>query len=105
YRRVDIKAQLANGADTVLAIALLRARLGKIANLLAEPAPSVELLEFNLSGPVLAVRPFCHNNHYWDVYFATNEAILQELTAAGFSSPEQVMIIRGELPKAPPLTT
>lgn len=105
YRRVDIKAQLANGADTVRAIALLRARLGKIADVIEDPAPSVELLEFNLAGPVLAVRPFCHNNHYWSVYFATNEAILQELSAAGFSSPEQVMIVRGELPKGHPLTS
>ena len=102
YRRVDIKAQLANGADTVRAIALLRARLVKIPNVIEAPAPSVELLDFTLAGPVLAVRPFCHNNHYWDVYFATNEAILQELSAAGFSTPEQVMVIRGELPRAAP---
>jgi small conductance mechanosensitive channel len=101
YRRVDIKAQLANGADTALAISLLRARLVKIANVIDDPAPSVELLEFNLAGPVLAVRPFCHNNHYWDVYFATNEAILAELGAAGFKTPEQVMVLRGEVPKAP----
>ena len=33
-------------------------------------------------GPVLAVRPFCHNNHYWDVYFATNNAIQQEQASA-----------------------
>jgi small conductance mechanosensitive channel len=104
YRRVDIKAQLANGADTVRAIALLRARLAKIPNVIDDPAPSVELLDFTLAGPVLAVRPFCHNNHYWSVYFATNEAILQELSAAGFSSPEQVMILRSELPKAAPKT-
>jgi small conductance mechanosensitive channel len=102
YRRVDIKAQLANGADTVRAIALLRARLAKIPNVIDDPAPSVELLDFTLAGPVLAVRPFCHNNHYWSVYFATNEAILQELSAAGFSSPEQVMILRSELPRAAP---
>jgi small conductance mechanosensitive channel len=104
YRRVDVKAQLANGADTTKAIALLRARLAKIANVIDDPAPSVELLEFNLAGPVLAVRPFCHNNHYWDVYFATNEAILAELGAAGFKTPEHVMIVRGELPKGPSLT-
>ena len=104
YRRVDLKAQLANGADTKLAITLLRARLGKIANVIDDPAPSVELADFNLAGPVLAVRPFCHNNHYWDVYFATNEAILEELGAAGFATPEHVTILRGELPKAPKLT-
>lgn len=99
YRRVDLKAQLANGVDTARAINLIRARIGKIPNVLAEPAPSVELLEFNLAGPVLAVRPFCHNNHYWDVYFATNEAILEELTAAGYPNAEHTMIVRGEMPK------
>ncbi len=104
YRRVDLKAQLANGADTARAIALLRARLVKIPNVIDEPAPSVELLEFNLAGPVLAVRPFCHNNHYWDVYFATNEAILDELGKAGFANAENVLVVRGELPKGPSLT-
>ncbi len=104
YRRVDLKAQLANGVDTARAINLIRARIGKIPNVLAEPAPSVELLEFNLAGPVLAVRPSCHNNHYWDVYFATNEAILEELTAAGYPSAEHTMIVRGEMPKPLSLT-
>jgi small conductance mechanosensitive channel len=105
YRRVDIKAQLANGSDTKKAIAVLRARLVKVPHVIDDPAPSVELLEFNPSGPVLAVRPFCHNDHYWDVYFATNEAILEELTAAGFSAPEPITILRGEVPKAPRAAT
>ena len=102
YRRVELKAQLANGVDTQRAMALLRARLAKIPNVMAEPAPSVELADFTLAGPVLAVRPFCHNTHYWDVYFATNEAIAQELNAAtGFPAPEQHMVIRGELSRSP----
>ncbi len=103
YRRVDLKAQLANGADTTRAITLLRNRLAKIPNVISDPAPSVELLDFNLAGPVLAVRPFCHNNHYWDVYFATNQAILEELSAAGFANAEHTVLIRSELPKAPSL--
>lgn len=102
YRRVELKAQLANGVDTQRAIALLRARLAKIPNVMADPAPSVELADFTLAGPVLAVRPFCHNNHYWDVYFATNEAIAQELNAAtGFAAPMQHVVLHGELAKSP----
>src|SRR5687767_15814499 len=41
----------------------------KIANITAEPAPDVEVLEFNFNGPVLAVRPYCHTDHYEPVYF------------------------------------
>jgi small conductance mechanosensitive channel len=100
YRRVELKAQLANGVDTARAINLLRARVATLPHVLTEPAPSVELLEFNLAGPVLAVRPFCHNNHYWDVYFATNEAILEELSAAGYPNAENTLVVRGEMPRA-----
>jgi len=30
---------------------------------------------FNLAGPGLAVRPYCNNKHYWQVYFDTNRVI------------------------------
>ncbi len=39
------------------------------------PAPQVNLLDTNLIGAVLAVRPYTHTDHYWQVYFDTNEAI------------------------------
>jgi small conductance mechanosensitive channel len=104
FVRVDLKAQLANGADAALAINLLRARIAKVPNVLAEPAPVVEVLEFNLAGPVLAVRPFCEGRHYWDVYFATNRAILEELSAAGFPNAQHPVLLRSETPKIPSLT-
>ena len=50
-------------------------------------APGVdveELLEFNEFGPKLAVRPSCHTDHYWQVYFDSNKAIADTLGAAGF---------------------
>ena len=62
YRRVDLTAQLAHGVDPQDAMARLRARLVRIPNVLPEPAPSVEILTFTPLGPVLAVRPFCHND-------------------------------------------
>jgi small conductance mechanosensitive channel len=43
---------------------------------------------------VLAVRPFAPNDFYWDVYFATNEAIRDELTKAGYPVPEQHHLVR-----------
>lgn len=94
YRRVDIKAQLAHSVDPHDAMKRLRTRLAEIKNVMKEPAPSVEILEFTAAGPVLAVRPFCHNSHYWDVYFATNEAIVKEFTEAGYPVPAENRLIR-----------
>jgi small-conductance mechanosensitive channel len=48
------------------------------------PTVDVEILEFNAFGPKLAVRPYCHTDHYWQVYFDTNKAIADTLGAAGF---------------------
>jgi small conductance mechanosensitive channel len=89
YRRVDLKAQLHSSVDPKEAMTRLRERLPKIPNVMKDPAPSVELLEFTAFGPVLAVRPFCHNDHYWDVYFATNEAIAEVGAEAKYPAPEQ----------------
>lgn len=89
YRRVDLKAQLAHGVDVQDAIARLSRRLPTLPHVLQDPSPNVELLEFNLAGPVLAVRPYCHNDNYWAVYFATNTAIKEEFGKAGYPVPEQ----------------
>lgn len=96
YRRVELKCQLAGSADHVAAMMLLRDKLLAVPNVLAEPAPEVEILEFNLVGPVLAVRPFCHNDHYWQVYFDGNRVIREALAEAGFPAPvpAQVMIMQ-----------
>jgi small conductance mechanosensitive channel len=72
----------------------LRQRLATIPNVLLDPAPSVELLEFSPLGPVLAVRPFCHNDNYWSVYFATNQAIAEEFSKAGYPVAEQHHFMR-----------
>lgn len=94
YRRVDLKAQIAHSVNPADAINRLRARLAKIPHVVKEPAPSVELLEFTAFGPVLAVRPFCHNDHYWDVYFATNQAIVDEFTNAGYAVPAENRVVQ-----------
>ena len=89
YRRVDLTAQLAHGVDVNEAVGMLRARLVRIQNVLAQPAPDVEILQFNLAGPVLAVRPYCDNAHYWQVYFDTNRTIREAFSTARYPVPEQ----------------
>jgi len=93
YRRVDLVAQLAQSVAHQDAIRLLKQALVKIPNVLTDPAPDVEILEFNLAGPVLAVRPYCNNQHYWQVYFDTNRAIRETFTQAGFPVPEHHYLI------------
>ncbi len=94
YRRVDLQAQLSHSVDPHQAIAILKAGLAKIPNVIADPAPSVEILTFTLAGPVLAVRPFCNNKDYWQVYFDTNALIKDAFGAAGFAVPEQHYMVR-----------
>jgi small conductance mechanosensitive channel len=94
FRRVDLLAQLSHGTDHNAAIKVLKERLVKIPNVLSDPLPDVEILQFNLAGPMLAVRPYCHNDHYWQVYFDTNRLIRESFGEAGFAVPEQHLVIR-----------
>jgi small conductance mechanosensitive channel len=96
FRRVDLAAQLSHGTDHRVAIKLLRERLVKIPHVLSEPVPDVEILQFNLAGPVLAVRPYCHNDHYWQVYFDTNRLIRESFGEVGFAVPEQHLVVRNQ---------
>lgn len=94
YRRVDLVAQLDNSVAHAEAIRLLKDRLSRIPNVVALPAPDVEILSFTPLGPVLAVRPYCHNDNYWQVYFDTNRAISEVGGDAGFPAPQQHIFVR-----------
>jgi small conductance mechanosensitive channel len=94
YRRVDLLAQLDHRVEPTQAIRLLKQRLAAIPNVIAHPAADVEILTFTPLGPVLAVRPYCINDHYWQVYFDTNRAIREAFGEAGFPAPEQHFAVR-----------
>jgi small conductance mechanosensitive channel len=91
-RRVERIAQLANGVDPLDAIARLRAAVALIPNVALSPAPEINLLDMKLEGPQIAVRPYTHNDHYWQVYFDTNEAIVRVCTEAGWPAPALTQI-------------
>ena len=95
HRRVDLVAQLHHTVDPEGAMQQLRERMVRIPNVLADPAPQVEILQFTPTGPSLAVRPSCRNEHYWQVYFDTNRAIRETFSAAGYPAPEQLVMVRG----------
>jgi small conductance mechanosensitive channel len=94
YRRVDRLAQLAHSVDPGDAIARLKTALAAIPNVETTPAPDVEIIDFNERGPVLAVRPYTHTSHYWQVYFDTNRAISATFGAAGYPVPESHVHMR-----------
>jgi small conductance mechanosensitive channel len=87
YRRVELEAQLDSTADVGRAIALLRDALRSIPNQYPDQEADVELLTFTERGPRLAVRPYTHTSHYWQVYFDTNRVIADTLSSNGFPVP------------------
>lgn len=88
-RRVDLTAQLHYSVPVADAIARLKAKLVEIPNVSKTAGPDVEILQFTEFGPVLAVRPYTHTDHYWQVYFAANQAIVAVATEAGYPAVER----------------
>ncbi len=87
FRRVELEAQLDSSADVGKAIALLKQAVRAVPNQYPGKEADVELLTFSERGPRLAVRPYTHNNHYWQVYFDTNRVIADTLSSNGFPVP------------------
>lgn len=88
-RRVDLTAQLHYSVNVEDAIARLKGKLAAIPNVATSPAPDVEILTFTEFGPVLAVRPYTHTDHYWQVYFEGNKAIVAVAGEAAFPPVER----------------
>jgi small conductance mechanosensitive channel len=88
HRRVDCSAKIANSVDPLDAIARLKTAVAQVPNVLATPAPDVEIMNFTPEGPLLCVRPYTHTDHYWQVYFDTHRAVVATFGAAGYPVPE-----------------
>lgn len=89
FRRVDLTAQLHYSVNVHDAIARLKAKVAAIPNVTTSPAPDVEILTFSEFGPILAVRPYTRTDHYWQVYFDGNKAIVAVAGEAGFPAVER----------------
>ncbi len=92
FRRVECTAKVANSVDPLEAIEKLRPAIAAIPNVASAPAPDIEILNFTPEGPLLAVRPYTFTDHYWQVWFDTNKAIVETFSGAGYPAPQTPII-------------
>lgn len=104
YRPVDLTATINNSVDHHDAIRRLKARLARVPDVLATPASDIDVPQFTPAGPVLCVRPYCSNDHYWQVYFDTNRLIREVFGEANFPAPmPSYAVMGGPTASLPPL--
>ncbi len=87
HRRVDLVIGIAYGEKIKDAKEVLMSVLKNHPKVLQDPAPFVGVLELADSSVNLAVRPFCDNKDYWEVYFDIYEQGKEALDAAGIEIP------------------
>jgi small conductance mechanosensitive channel len=85
--RVDLTVGIAYDADIAAAKKVLIEVMDKHEMVLSDPAPFVGVAELADSSVNLAVRPHCHPDNYWDVYFAIYEASKLALDANNITIP------------------
>lgn len=88
FRRVDLQAPLHYTVNPVDAIKLVKPRVAQVPNVIPNPEPVVEILQLGRDGTLLAVRPFCKTDDYWQVYFDTNRALQETFQQAGYPPPD-----------------
>jgi small conductance mechanosensitive channel len=86
-RRVDLTIGIGYGENIKAAKDVLMKVLSDHPKVLDDPAPFVGVIGLGDSSVNLAVRPFCHNHDYWDVYFQVYEQGKEALDSAGIEIP------------------
>ncbi len=87
HLRVDLVAGIGYEDDLKKAKEILIDILASHPKVLAEPAPTVNVMELADSSVNFAVRPYATVADYWDVYFDVTEAIKLRFDDAGISIP------------------
>jgi len=86
-RRLDLVVGVGYQDDIRKVKEVLQGLLAEDPRVLAEPAPTVAVLELGESSVNFAVRPWVTVGDYWDVYFATMEKVKLRFDAEGISIP------------------
>ncbi|BAP42591.1 mechanosensitive ion channel family protein [Pseudomonas sp. StFLB209] len=75
YRRVELTATLPADVDAQQTMARLSDQLQAIPNVMARPPAEVRLSAASADNITLTLRSFCHNDHYWPVYYQAMEVL------------------------------
>ena len=92
-RGVDTIASVAYGSDITKVKASIAKVLKADKNILAEPAPFVEVETLAASSVDLLVRPFVEGQHYFDVKYSLPQAIYEQFAKDGIEIPFQQIVI------------
>ena len=86
-RRVDMVMGIGYEADIKQAKEILTDICTSHPKSLDSPAPTVAVMELADSSVNFMVRPWCHPDHYWDVYCDVTEQVKLAFDSAGISIP------------------
>lgn len=86
-RRVDLTFSISYEDDYEKARDILLEVLQSNPKVLKNPEPTVRMIEHGASAVVIATRPWCKTADYWDVYFATTEAVRAAFIENNISIP------------------
>jgi len=86
-RRVDLVLGVSYGDDIDKVKSLILDELSKDERVLKDPAPTVAVGELADSSVNFVVRPWVKAEHYWDVYFDTQERLKKRMDAEGVTIP------------------
>lgn len=87
YLRVDLEFAVAPGVDIESARKVSVQAMQSHAKVLKEPAPEVSVLKVGDGMVKLAIRPYCQQADYWDVYFNVQELVKNAWDKNGIEAP------------------
>ena len=91
--RVDISMAVAPDTDIRKAKDVAMEVLKNNDKVLAEPAPSVNVIKVGDGMVTLAIRPFTNQENYWDIFFGVQEQVKNAFDQNGIAGPTPTRII------------
>ncbi len=86
--RVDTTIAIDQSVNIESARAVATKTMLDLPNVLKTPSPEVKVLKVGDGMTVLAIRPYCKQEHYWEVFFGVQEAVKNAFDANKIESPK-----------------